>query len=112
VIVLADEMNKHRMAVSGSVDPSRDGMTDAQWDATAKILTRVSKACRERGLDVVFHHHAGTFIETPEEIERLMQSVDPDLLGLCPRYRPLFLWRWRPGGGGNKVRVTDSSPAP
>ena len=99
LIVLADEMNKDRMAVAGRVDPSQDGMTDAQWDATAQILTRVSKACRERGLDVVFHHHAGTFIETPQEIERLMNSVDPELLGLCLDTGHYFY------GGGDPVEA-------
>jgi len=99
LIVLADEMNKNRMAVSGRVDPSQDGMTDAQWEATAQILTRVSRACRERGLDVVFHHHAGTFIETPQEIERLMSSVDPELLGLCLDTGHYFY------GGGDPVEA-------
>jgi inosose dehydratase len=28
------------------------------------------------------HHHAGTFVETPAEIERLLAETDPDLVGL------------------------------
>jgi inosose dehydratase len=31
----------------------------------------------------VFHHHAGTYIETPSEVERLLSITDPSLLGLC-----------------------------
>jgi inosose dehydratase len=31
---------------------------------------------------VVVHHHAGTFVETPLEIERLLEQTDPDLIGL------------------------------
>lgn len=83
LIVLADEMSEARMAASGRVDDARDGMSDAQWDDAARILSRTAGACRELGLAAVFHHHAGTFIETPKEIARLCESTDPDLLGLC-----------------------------
>jgi inosose dehydratase len=83
LIVLADEMSHARMAVSGRVDESRDGMSEQQWDGAAQILGRISEACNELGLSAVFHHHAGTFVETPQEVERLCESTDPDLLGLC-----------------------------
>jgi inosose dehydratase len=97
LIVLADEMSKSRMAVSGRVDESRDGMTDSQWNATGQILTRIAKTCNELGLCAVFHHHAGTFIETPNEVERLLNSVHPDLLGLCLDTGHYFF------GGGDPV---------
>ncbi len=83
LIVLSDEMSEARMAVSGRVDESRDGMSGAQWDGAAQILTRVGEACRELGLAAVFHHHAGSFIETPQEIAHLCELTDSDLLGLC-----------------------------
>jgi inosose dehydratase len=83
LVVLADEMSDARMAVSGRVDEARDGMSDAQWDGAARLLARVSAECRERGLSAVFHHHAGTFVETPKEIARLCEATDAALLGLC-----------------------------
>ena len=83
LIVLADEMSKARMAVSGRVDESRDGMSDSQWGGAAQILGSIAEACRELGLSAVFHHHAGTFVETPNEVARLCDSIDADLLGLC-----------------------------
>jgi len=36
--------------------------------------------CRARGLGVVFHHHAGTAVETPAQIEALLASTD---VGIC-----------------------------
>lgn len=83
LIVLADEMSKARMAVSGRVDEERDGMSDAQWEGAAEILNRIAAACSQLGLASVFHHHGGTFVETPKEIARLCETTDPDLLGLC-----------------------------
>src|SRR5262249_31064700 len=34
------------------------------------------------GMRVVVHHHAGTFVETPDEIDRLLVATDPELVGL------------------------------
>lgn len=99
LIVLADEMSEARMAVSGRVDESRDGMTDSQWNGAADILGRIAKACSELGLGAVFHHHAGTFVETPKEIARLSKSTDEDLLGLCLDTGHYFF------GGGDPVEA-------
>ena len=97
LIVLADEMSEARMAVSGRVDDSRDGMSASQWAGAAQILERITKACRELGVGAAFHHHSGTFIETPKEIARLCDSTDGDLLGLCLDTGHYFF------GGGDPV---------
>jgi inosose dehydratase len=54
------------------------------------------------GLSAVFHHHAGTFIETPKEIARLCESTDPELLGLCLDTGHYFF------GGGDPVDAVRS----
>jgi len=82
-MVLADAMDPARMAVAGSVDETRDGMDASAWDGAARLLTRVARSASELGLRCVFHHHAGTFVETPGEVDRLFALTDPDLLGLC-----------------------------
>ena len=99
LIVLADEMSEARMAVSGRVNESRDGMSEQQWDGATQILGRISETCSELGLLAVFHHHAGTFVETPKEVERLCESTDPDLLGLCLDTGHYFF------GGGDPVEA-------
>ena len=43
LIVLADEMSRARMAVSGRVNDSLDGMNDAQWEQAAQILGRLQR---------------------------------------------------------------------
>src|SRR6266850_1839837 len=97
LIVLADEMSETRMAVSGRVDDIHEGMSDSQWDGAAQILGRIARDCRELGLSAVFHHHAGTFVETPKEVARLCEDTDPDLLGLCLDTGHYFF------GGGDPV---------
>ena len=61
------------------------GRTDGQvlaGDRLARALERVSAAaerCREHGVGAVFHHHAGTYVETPEEIAAVMDGTDVPL---------------------------------
>jgi inosose dehydratase len=82
IIVLADEMNEARMAVAGMVS-ERDGMDQESWTSAAELLKELGQRCGELGLAAAFHHHAGTYIETPGEVERLCAATDPDLIGLC-----------------------------
>lgn len=80
--VLADEMNPHRMAVAGSAG-KQDGLSDTEWRNAAALISEIAAALKGLGLRSAFHHHAGTYIETPEEVERLLSQTDPALLGIC-----------------------------
>jgi inosose dehydratase len=82
VIVLADELNEARMSVAGRVT-DEDGLDPDSWSCAVELLTELAQRCREVGLATVFHHHAGTYIETPGEIEQLCAATDSDLIGLC-----------------------------
>jgi len=43
----------------------------------------VARTVRSRtGLTTVFHHHCAGFVERPDEIARLLDMTDPDVLGL------------------------------
>jgi len=81
-LVLADEMSERRMAIAGSAGPA-DSFTEAQWEGAAKLIACIAKTARELGVRSVFHHHAGTYIETPGEVARLLDLTDPELLGIC-----------------------------
>jgi inosose dehydratase len=68
---------------AGRIGPEH-GMTEAQWQVLVAGANRVARAVRrETGLRTVFHHHIGTWVETPEETARLLSLTDPDVLGLC-----------------------------
>ena len=83
VVVLADDVNPDRVRVAGRATAS-DGLDDAQWHIVAQVAERIARVVRERtGLRTAFHHHAGTYIETPDEVTRLMELTDAGLLGLC-----------------------------
>ena len=85
VIVLGNDPygDPMRTANAGRITPAM-GMDDATWQVFAAGATRVARAVRDdTGLRAVFHHHIGTWVETPQETRRLMDMTDPDLLGLC-----------------------------
>jgi inosose dehydratase len=50
------------------------------WQRYADGVSTVAERCRQRGYEPTFHHHVGTEIETPEEIDRLLSLTD---VGLC-----------------------------
>jgi inosose dehydratase len=68
---------------AGRITPEM-GMNEAQWQVFTDGANRVAQAVkRATGLRTVFHHHIGTWIETPEETARLLALTDPNVLGLC-----------------------------
>ncbi len=84
-IVLADDNGKipARTKQAGRITPA-DGLNEAQWATFASGVETVARAVREQaGLRSVFHHHAAGYIETPEEIARLLALTNPELVGLC-----------------------------
>ena len=101
-LVLADEMNPMRMDIAGSAKPG-DGFDQEQWDSAASIVTAIAKEAKQLGLRSVFHHHAGTFIETPGELDRLLDLTDPSLLGVCFDTGHYFY------GGGDPVSFARSN---
>lgn len=84
-IVLADANGTvpERTKRAGRVGTA-DGLRAEQWRTFARGADAVAHAVREEtGLRTVFHHHCAGYVETPSEIEQLLQLTNPDLLGLC-----------------------------
>ncbi|WP_337100587.1 myo-inosose-2 dehydratase [Paenibacillus sp. YIM B09110] len=52
------------------------------WASLAEGLNAAGRIALEYGLKLTYHHHGGTAIESPEEIDRLMAITDPDAVFL------------------------------
>ncbi len=83
-LVLADENGSDpaRTRNAGRVKPEM-GLGPGDWKVFARGVERIAAAVkRETGLRTVFHHHCAGFVETPEEIQRLLELTSPELVGL------------------------------
>jgi inosose dehydratase len=59
-------------------------LTDEEWPAYAQQVNRLAKAIRDEfGLQIQFHPHADTHVDTHENVERFLHETDPDLVTLC-----------------------------
>lgn len=84
-IVLADNNGSipERTQNAGRVTPAM-GLSDEAWNTFAKGVERIAKAVKkETGMRLVFHHHCGGYVETPAEIDKLLELTDPTLVGIC-----------------------------
>lgn len=79
-MVVADAMWGEREAVAGRVAESGTLLSDDDWRQVVSNIGAVCEAAVELGLRCVFHHHAGTYIETPDEVQRLLEATP---VGLC-----------------------------
>src|SRR5262245_38582277 len=85
LLVLSDATarNLDRTARAGRIT-ANDALTAAHWEVVAAGAERIARAVLDAaGLRTVFHHHCATFVETPAEIDALMQRTSNELVGLC-----------------------------
>jgi len=81
------------LVVALALSPERDewvgrahrapGLTDEGWQSLGALLDDLGAEASELGHRVAFHNHAATYVETPEEVDRLCQATSPERVGLC-----------------------------
>ncbi len=83
-LVMADDQSTERNAFSGrGHDQGCPALSSDQWKHVGKIVADAEKVANEFGLDLVFHPHVATYVETPEEVERFFDATSHTNIGLC-----------------------------
>jgi inosose dehydratase len=83
-LVMADDQSPERNAYSGRVyDPGCPTLTAEQWKHVGKIVADAEKVAKEFGLDLVFHPHVATYVESPQECECFFDATSRTNVGLC-----------------------------
>jgi inosose dehydratase len=83
-LVMADDQSTERNVFSGRASESGCPVLSAeQWRHVGKVVADAEKAANEFGLDLVFHPHVATYVETPEECERFFDATSHTNIGLC-----------------------------
>jgi inosose dehydratase len=75
-------------------DDGAPRFTEAAWKGLAETIDRLADETLAAGHRLAFHPHGGTFIETPGEVERLVEQTNPTTVGIC-----LDVGHYTVGGG-------------
>ena len=80
---------------------ARPRLSDADWTRLLRALDEAREVAGEHGLKIALHPHYGTVVETPEEIQRVLEgSAAP----LCLDTGHVVL------GGGDPVAIAEQAP--
>jgi inosose dehydratase len=83
-LVMADDQSPERNAFSGRVyDKGCLTLSADQWRHVGNIVADAERVANEFALDLVFHPHVATYVETPEECERFFDATSHTNVGLC-----------------------------
>ena len=83
-LVMADDQSDERNRFSGhAYDKDCPRLTTEQWKHVGKIVSDAENVATEFGLDLVFHPHVATYVETPEECEKFFDATSHTNVGLC-----------------------------
>jgi inosose dehydratase len=97
-LIAADSGDERRRAEAGHVDPS-GGLSKEQWKSLATGLNDLARELAPMGVNVVFHNHVGTYVETEAETATLLEETDPALVSWCLDCGHLAY------GGGDNLRA-------
>ena len=57
-------------------------LKDEEWPVLAEGLNKLGEIAHEYGLDLVYHHHLGTVVQTKDETLRMLELTDPEKVSL------------------------------
>jgi inosose dehydratase len=83
-LVLSDAQSEERDRIAGRVP--RDGsksLKPEQWKQVARVVSEAAQVADGFGLDLVFHPHVATYVETPEETAQFFDATAGSNVGLC-----------------------------
>jgi inosose dehydratase len=75
---------------------------DERWRRFGEGVEMALAVCRERGYEATFHHETGTYVQTPREIEKVLERTT---IGLCLDTGHLLL-----GGGDPLTAIREWRP--
>ncbi len=102
-LILGMRGSSQRIALAGRVPADGTaGLTEKQWRTLADGIHRLARMCEPLGVRLAVHPHAGSYVETRDELETLFRVTDPKALGLCVDAGHLVY------GGADPVEVVET----
>lgn len=81
-VAVVSEQTYSIQGMEQNVFAEKPHFTDGEWDVLCEGLNKLGAIAEEYGLQLVYHHHLGTGVQTLEEIDRLMNRTDPNYVHL------------------------------
>jgi len=78
-LVAAMEYCRERRAIGKGAPP----LNPEGWRRLVETLHRIGEGCAQQEMQLAFHNHAGTFVESEAELDELAARTDPALVKLC-----------------------------
>ncbi|MFB3819118.1 MAG: TIM barrel protein [Candidatus Methylomirabilales bacterium] len=83
-LILGMRGDERRLQLAGRVPADGSaGLSAEAWRVLAHGVQRLASACTPLGVRLAVHPHAGSYVETRDELERLLALTEPEALGLC-----------------------------
>lgn len=57
-------------------------MDQDEWKLLCDGLNKLGQIAKDEGINLTFHHHMGTVVQTATEVERMMENTDPEYVSL------------------------------
>lgn len=95
-----DQPERLEIAVAARLHPE-EWLSPARRRRLVDNIHRAAEASQHHGFDAVVHPHAGTYIETEDEVRGVAERLDPSLAGLCLDTGHIRL------GGGSPSRIAE-----
>jgi inosose dehydratase len=66
-----------------AADRDAPALSERGWGSLVDLLHRLARETQAAGARLCFHAHTGTWVETPDELDRLVAETEPRLVQLC-----------------------------
>ncbi len=91
VIVVSEQGRSIQGQQSTPVFVAKPVFTAEDWSTLAEGLNRLGKLAQDKGMQIAYHHHMGTGVQTTEEIDKLMELTDENYVSLLYDTGHLYL---------------------
>ena len=82
VIVVSEQGHSVQGMIDTPVLSKKPKFTEEEWETLIAGLEALGIIAAEKEMSIVFHHHMGTGVQTFEEIDKLMEMTNPNLVSL------------------------------
>ena len=82
VVVVSEQGHSIQGQMETPVFDGKYIMNEEEWKTLTEGLDKLGALAAEKNMKLVYHHHMGTVVQTTEEIDKLMEMTDANLVYL------------------------------